>query len=456
MKFFILLSFLAHFFTILGQDSIVVVIRVIDKKTGEPIPNINATISLNNAKSFFQSGYQKAKFILKIPQKTDIQASFTHPIYETGKLNFTALLRSNEDTLFKEINLVSSRMQYVNQVVVKPIGTPYTVYESTRLSVADFEISPNGKLILLTYPKRLKKGSELLLYEENGKVLNSFEVPGEAQELVRDYRGNAHIVCKDNVLAIMTNENSFEVAQLDKDYFAKYVMPIIDTNRSKMYFSNFSSNYPAFDYFAYDQYDSTYTKIKNVIDKLMMEMYLSEFKFVDQRTKLWAHQKQLDTGIPKEVWIGATYFTQSIYYRELYAPLFHRNDSVFVFDYYSDQLLTYDYLGNPLDSVSMYHHYQPKATGWKKEVIQDPITGQLYGRFEKDGICFLGLIDTKSGEIVERIKLRYKYVDKIYVYDNFVYYIYRPFESPQKKFLYKEQLPYKFEKSGVLGFGKSE
>ncbi len=427
-----------------GQDSVVVVIRVVDKKTGDRIPNVNATIKVGTENAFFRNGYQSAIFSLKVPNKSSIQASFVHPIYETGKLNFNANLRADEDTIFREIALVSSRMQYVNEVIIKPVGTPYTIYESERLSVADFEITKEGKYLLLTYPKRLKKGSELLLYEHGVGVLNSFEVVGEAIELVRDYRGITHIVCKEHVLTVMLNGNNFQVARLDNDYFSKYVAPIIDTNRTKMYFSNFTENYPAFDYFSYDQLDSSYTKVKKVIDNLMMEMYLSEFKFVDQRTKLWAHQQQLETGIPKEVWVGSTIFTQSIYYKELYAPMFHRNDSLFLFDYYSDKLITYDYLGNPLDSVSMYHHYQPKSTGWKREIIQDQVTGQLYARFEKDGNCYIGLIDTKTGEIVERIQLEFKYVDKIYVHNNFVYYIYRPYESIQKKYLYKEQLPYRF------------
>jgi len=40
-------------------------------------------------------------------------------------------------------------------------------------------------------------------------------------------------------------------------------------------------------------------------------------------------------------------------------------------------------------------------------------------------------------------------VDKIAVHDNFVYYIYRPYETAQKKFLYRERLPYDFIKLSV-------
>jgi len=429
-----------------AQDSVVVRMSFYDKKTGESVQNVNATINLDGAKSFFKTSRANGMLEFIAPKDAKGTAFFTHGIFESSELKFTT--KSKEDTLDFSVNLVSQRIQYVGEVVVKPIGTPYVVYGSDRISVADFEIRNDGKLILLTYPKRLKKGSDLLLTE--GKtVLNSFHVPGVAEELVRDYRGNTHIVCEETVFGIQLNNGSLQVGQIEKPYFLKYIMPIVDTNHSKMYFSNFNSNYPAFDYFAYDLMDSTYRKIVNIQDDLMMEMFRAEYKWMDVRTQLWAKNKELETGIDAEIWVGANYFTKSIYYKELYAPLFHRNDSLFVFDYYADKLFTFNKYGDKLDSVDIYHHYQPKSTGWKKSLIQDHVTGQIYARFEKDGISYLGLIDTKTGEIKERIKLEYKYVEKIAVHDNFVYYIYRPFESPQKKFLYKEQLPYNFGKNAV-------
>jgi hypothetical protein len=56
----------------------------------------------------------------------------------------------------------------------------------------------------------------------------------------------------------------------------------------------------------------------------------------------------------------------------------------------------------------------------------------------------LGLIDLKTGNITEKVRLEFRYIDKIAIQNNFVYYVYRPFESTQKKFLYKERLPYTF------------
>jgi hypothetical protein len=440
MKLFIFSLLVLKSFISFSQDTTVVQFSFFDKKTGDAIPNVNCSASINDLKPFFLNSNQSGMIVFRVEANSKLLVSYSHPIYESSKFSKT-IGKSNlgKDTLKIVVDLVSTRVQYIGEVIAKPIGVPTVIYGSESLSVSDFEIQKDGSFVLLAYPKRLKKGSEILLY--NGKeVTFSMPVPNEAQELIRDFRGNTHVLCENTVYGIIPKKNTVQLSQIDRAYFTKYILPIVDTNRAKIYFSNFNKDYPAFDYFAFDQEDSVYSKIASIQDDLMMELYRSEYKWVDVRTKIWAKYKEIETGIDAEVWVGANYFTQSIYYKELYAPMFHRNDSLFIFDYYKDKLMIYSRFGEKLDSVPIYHHYQAKSTGWKKNVIQDQTTGAIYAHFEKDGNSYLGLIDTKTGEIKERLKLEYKYVDKIAINDGFVYYIYRPYESIQKKYLYNEKL----------------
>jgi hypothetical protein len=425
------------------QDSVRVIITVFDKQFGEPVQNVNLTISSGGITQYRQTNQTgRAEFYLRTGNAT---FSLSHPMYQGENYSRKVTLLDSVKFAFE---LQPIRSKEFKEVVVKAPGVPDTVFSSKRLSVADFEIQRNGDLVLLAYPKQLKKGSELLLY--NGQeIINSFTVPGTAEELVRDYRGNPHVVCAENVFGIYIEKSRIGIATIEKDYFLKYLAPILDTNKTKMYFSDFNPVYPAFSYFTYDQLDSTYMKICNIQDDLMMELYRSEYKWVDVRTKLWAKNKEYQTGIDAEIWVGANYFTQSIYYKELYAPMFHRNDSLFVFDYYKDKLRIFDAAGEPVDSIAIYHHYQPKSTGWKKQVIQDPITGVIYAVFDKAGYTYIGRIDTKTGEINEKVRMEFRYIDKISVHNNNVYYVYRPFESIQKRYLYKERLPYEFGASKV-------
>jgi hypothetical protein len=424
------------------EDSVLVRFEIVDKTYKEGIQNVNATLQINN-KTIIRSSNSKGRISIYVPNNAQLNYQLTHPLFESYSGTKKVSLKSSTDTSFISVEMLSYKGKTLNSVTVKAPGIPDTVFESKRLSVADFELLKNGQMVLLAYPKQLKKGSELLLY--NGvEVVNTFSVPGIAEELVRDYRGNPHVLCKDNVYGLYVSNSQIGISTLDKAYYLKYLAPIVDTNYSKMFFSNFSKDYPAFDYYAFDQFDSTYSKIIEIEDELMMELYRSEYKWVDVRTKLWAKNKEYETGIDAEIWVGANYFTQSLYYKELYAPMFVKNDTVFVFDYYKDKLFKFDAAGNRLDSVAIYHHYQPKTTGWKKQLIQDQATGEVYAVFDIAGFTYLGLVNLQTGEIKEKVKLEFRYIDKIAIQDNFVYYIYRPFESTQKKFLYKERLPYEF------------
>ena len=431
----------------------VVYIQFVDTKSGESIHNVNVLANVFDANAkvkdsiiyLLSSGKGVVSFKLEnVAVGTIINLNCSHPIYE----GYTKTLKTKSltDTLKVTLFLQATKSFQLKEVVVKAPGIPDTVFRSERLSVADFEVQKNGDILLLTYPKQLSKGSELVLYDGQ-QIITSFQVNDQAESLTRDYRGNTHIVCKDNVFGVFIKEDEIQLGMLPKPYFMKYVAPIVDTIQTKLFLSNFSKDYPAFEYYTFDQEDSSYRVILKIEDELMMELYRAEYKWMDIRTKMWAKNKELETGVDAEIWVGANFFTQSIYYKEVYAPMFQHNDSVYVFNYPKDRLEVYNKLGECKDSIAIYHHYNAKQTGWQTQLIQDKITGAVYAIYEKTGTTYLGLIDLKTGTIKEKVKLGFRYVDKIRVHDNVVYYIYRPFESVQKKFLYKEKLPYSFKVS---------
>jgi hypothetical protein len=431
--------------SLFAQDSVVVVVTVKSKMEQETIQNVQATIEIGS-KSFYKKTNTKGVFTFGTIKGAAVSFKLSHTQFSSSNEFKRISTRHRGDTVNLQFDMESIRTQRLDEMVVTAPGVPDTVFVSDRIHVSDFEMQNNGDLLLLTYAKRLKKGSELVVYDGIGTIKSRFQVPGIAQELIRDYRGNPHVVCERNIYGIHAKDESIGISTVPKEYYMTYLAPIVDTNKTKLYFSNFNKDYPAFDYFSFDQLDSTYKQILSIEDELMMELYRSEYKWADVRTKLWALNKEIETGVDAEIWVGANYFTQSIYYKELYAPLFHRNDSLFVFDYYKDKLYTFDAKGNELDSVGIYHHYNPRSTGWQKQLVQDRETGQIYAVFDRAGYTYLGWVDTKTGEITEQVKLHYRYVDKVAVHGNFVYYIYREFESTDKKTLFRERLPYDFGK----------
>ena len=369
------------------KDSVLVIVEMTSKTAKETIHNVSATIEIGKV-NYYRTSNMKGQFSFKALPGDAITLKLSHTHFNPTKELKRISSKFRGDTIEFNYQMEMVRVQDQDALVVSAPGVPVTVFKSPRLHVSDFEIQNDGDLLLLTYPKRLKKGSELLLFDGKN-VKSNFQVPGLAEELIRDYRGNPHVVCKDAIYGIYASDGQVGIGAIDKNYFYTYLAPIVDTNKTKLYFTTFNPDYPAFDYFSYDQLDSTYKKILSIKDDLMMELYRSEYKWVDVRTKLWARNKELATGVDAEIWVGANYFTQSLYYKELYAPLFHRNDSLFVFDYYKDKLYTFDEEGNSLDSTGIYHHYNPKSTGFKKELIQDRVTGQVYAIFELELVILI-------------------------------------------------------------------
>ncbi|PWL29612.1 MAG: hypothetical protein DCO96_07585 [Fluviicola sp. XM-24bin1] len=446
IRFYFSLLFVCSSLISLAQDSTLVSVTIVSKTKNETVQNVRATITMGST-SFFRNSNMDGKIEFKAPLGTNIDFKLAHSFYASASYE-KRVPKNAPDTLNFIFEMSFLKTKELRDIYIYPPGVPDTIFVSKRLHVADFELMNDGNILLLAYPKRLKKGSELIIYDGR-KALINFQVPKLAQELIHDFRGNPHVVCEDMVYAIQRSGQSVGIAQIPKNYYMTYVAPVVDTNATKMYFSNFNPDYPAFDYFVFDGLDSTYKKIMEVQDDLMMELYRSEYKWVDVRTKLWAKNLEIQTGVDAEIYVGANYFTQSIYYKEVYAPMFHRNDSLLLFDYYKDKLYTFNKEGDVIDSVEIYHHYNPKSTGWDKQLIQDESTGKIYAVYDRAGYKYLGYIDTKTGEVKEQVKLKYRYVDKIGIRDNFVYYIYREFESIDKRMLWRERLPYNFGEAEV-------
>lgn len=422
-----------------------------DKLTEDAIHGVR--ISANSGAFEAQTMTNMSGFAwIAVPEEIpELSVSTRHAFY--SEYENVLKIDHRRDTTRVVVRLTLEKIHMLQGVTVHPIGTPEVVYGSRRVSVDDFEFLPDGRLILLAYERTMKKGSEVMIYDEDESRI---ALPNEDKglELVRDYRGNPNVIGEKSVYGLVADQNRIQVGILDKEYYLSYIAPIVDTTTSKLFFSNYSDKYPAFDYFAYDNADSSYRKILGIKDDFMMELYRSEYKWVDVRTKLWAKEMENSTGVDAEIWVGASVFTQSIYYKELYAPLFRRNDSIFVFDHYKDLLYRFDKSGNKIDSLPIFYHLQPKNSGWRKLLLQDQVTGEIYSVYERNGNATIGRIDVNTGEIVESVPLHFKYPQKLLLRNNKVYYTYRPYESAQKKYLYSETLPVKAREARLQESGE--
>lgn len=440
MRNYLLLIFLLH--GALFAQQIVVKGKVLNMEDHQPIPGVH--ICLDSINRNVAVTDNQGTFVFSSKIRKGQQVFLVHTSFETLEFELSRNLLKDvkEDTLdFGALELSFGNRMF-GPVEVVSAKKPETVFGSEKFSVEDFELIGKDRILMLVYEKTLKRSSELILTNSDQEILSSYFIPGKAQELVHDFRNQVYLKKENKIFHIDVNQNDhIQMTELDMKAFREQLEPIEDSLYEDVYFSDFSEIYPKFNYFEFDREDSVYTDIKTIVDEVMMDMYRAEFKYVDVRTKIWAHNLQNETGIDKEDIVGASVFTKSIYYDPLYAPMYLKEDTVYVFDFYKDFM--YKFLSDygVLDSVGIYFHHKPKKNGWDNRMTQDLENDEIYALFNKFGYSYVKPINLQTGATDGVFKLYYRYVEKILVKGDYVYYTYRPFESIQKKYIYREKIP---------------
>lgn len=416
---------------------VIVIGKVVDKNNESVvIPDVNVFISANK----------------KNEVKTDINGKF--------ELNLTS---TGEDTIFFEhvgfestykIISVSDKKKAKNQAILLQIPMYYhelstftftaqkvdTVYGSPEHSVEDFLITEDGKLLLLAYERTLKKGAKIVLAGSDQKDISEATVPGDAKHLFKDYSGIPYVICENSVFAIEIVNDKIRFESVKEQDFYDFYHRVIDTLGSNFYYSTFNELYPAVSFIVTDRNDTTHHELMEIKDDFMMELYRAQYKYVSGRDKLWAYRQELATGIDKEIWIGATSFTQDILYKPVYAPLFIIRDTVHLFDQYKKQLYKFDSNHNLVDSLHLDFVQESQKEKWEQPLILDKQKELVYGLYNKGGYYYIKSVDCQDGKIDRELKLSNRFVERIKIFNGKVYYIYRPYESLQKKFIYSEDL----------------
>jgi len=408
-----------------------------DEEEVEPVMNAKVYIE-NNEKSVVYTN-RLGNFYLMVDIGNNknpvlVISSVQYDIYKL-QLKRNEIKTASTDTLKLKINLKFHELGTGVTVTARPD----TVFSSEKLSVSDFEFHEKN-YVMLVYEKKLEKDSKVIYVNENNQVLSSFTVPDVAKELYKDFAGKIYVVCEKKTYQVEVRDDVLSLYPLENNYFDKQVRPWVDTTENKAYFSDFVWYYPEFDYYVYNVEDSSYKNIRKVIDRPLMDLFRAQYKYVDGRDKLTAYRAQLETGVDKEIWIAIwSGFPNSIYYKELYAPMFIKDDTIMIFDHYTNKLFRYNSDNEPIDSVDISYHIGPDKKEWEQLLVKDLELGTIYSIYLRGGKYYLKELNTSTGEVKNVFSLYYKYPEQLQVKDGYAYYIYRPFESTQKKFLYKEK-----------------
>lgn len=399
-------------------------------------------IKLDHYNAAFTNIY--GEFELKLKKDIYYTLNTYHLAYESY---VTQLNTSNKDTIEVLIKL-KERTNYLDTIAVFASHKPETLVGKPNYGVYDFDFYED-KLILLT-AKRSLEHAEIKLTDYTGKEFMSYAIPkeaGEAQKLMHDHMGYTNLLCKDSIFSIEIINQLFVTYGVSKKEFEQSIKPVNDTANGNLYFNDQNINYPMFNYFyLHHSKPQLHNRLYTVINKDLMELYNWEYYYLPPRGQLEARKIAQEYKVDKKV-VAAMMsgFTKSLFYEPLYAPLFIINDTISLFDHQTDQILHFDKENNLIDSVKISYHHPKKWRTWKKQVYLDDTENKVYALFKNGANVFIKRINHVNGKIEGVHKFVNITADRIKIKDGYAYYIYRPFESTQEKFLYREVIQIKPE-----------
>ncbi|MBP6574489.1 MAG: hypothetical protein KA230_08560 [Flavobacteriales bacterium] len=331
-------------------------------------------------------------------------------------------------------------------------SAPEVIFQSDTLHAAMFEPGADGLWVLAyAHPRmwRDQARAGVVIYRDVVLVLMDTllnevarkPVPGECTGLHIGRKGEAYVLGTDRVWSVMYTDDRITFKTMVSAIFEEALRPWTDSLAGHWLGSDFDPTYPGFDHLAYEPVSDIVSIFCSVQDTFVMELFRSQYKYMSGHDKVVAMDAALRTGTDRETWAGyMTGFHNDLYFKAPYAPSFVRNDTILVFDHTAGQLRRFTARREPIDIIPFAYHKGRSGRAWTGRVMQDRSNGDVYALFEQDGRNWLCAIDPGTGELGPKRMLDGKWPEQVRVHGGHAYYTHRPFESVQKRTLYRERL----------------
>jgi hypothetical protein len=429
--------FISQFFY--GQQALEVRGLVHDVETGKAVADCHISLvggdvgAVSDAAGYFFLSFAS-------PNEGEVIIRIEHVAYSSKQVKLAA--EDMGDGALLHIGL-KPLVYSLEPVEVLSERMPEIVYASEQHSIADYEFIGDS-ILLLAYEKRLERASKIYLLNADLDLLDSIQVPYKVKAigLERDYADNVYLRAHLHIYQIAIGTDGLECLRVDAQNYEEQVVPIVTAKDEDFLFHTFSTHLPFFDYYVYHEAEDDYTHVQQVADEDMLTMCRAEYKYLSGRDKLNLFRMELESGVEKELLACMASFDGVPYYRPIYAPAFTHGEQLLIFDHPNSLLRVTDMEGTKIDSVAiLYHRPEKIMNNHFEHLVQDEVTEEVYAFFQyPGGKACLDRVDITTGAADRCFTYTYDYPEAIQVRAGEVYYTYRPFESLQKKYLYKEEL----------------
>ncbi len=133
------------------------------------------------------------------------------------------------------------------------------------------------------------------------------------------------------------------------------------------------------------------------------------------------------------------YFAKTVFYKEVYVPVFIFNDTIYLFDHVTGYVKRMLPSGDLIDQTEI--SYQNRLL-WDRKVYQDLRSNTYYTSFHQGGIHSFHKVDIASGQASKVFEIDYPFPEKIRIHDGKLYYLYRKAGNAERKALFENAIRY--------------
>ncbi len=329
------------------------------------------------------------------------------------------------------------------------VPEPEVVFQPKDLHVGTYHVNRDGLWVLVygqqqlwhrqeAAGERVWKEARLYLLDTLYQEMDRRALPTPVRGMHRDHLQRTLVEGMEEAWLAWYEEEGIQFGRVDRSTLYKAVLPWTDTVPGFLLGSNHDKTYPAFDHIAHSLIADTDRVYCSVVDEHVMALFRSQYKYMSGPNKVLAMDLAMETGIDKEIIAGyLTGFPDDLYFHAPYAPMFVVHDTVCVFDHYKARIHRFTKDLVPLASVPIVHHTQ---RDWDGLLLQDGATDQVLVVFARNARTWIRTVDPSTGALGTSTPLTFPYPEELQVFDGWIYYVYRPYGSLQKRTLYRERI----------------
>lgn len=388
----------------------------------------------------------------KYSQRTDAYGWFTLDIVRGERLIVTAAGYQDRRIDYADYRYVDSLTIYISSSAGRGLNTHVApkaenVYQKDFENVLDYAFLGDTLVVLahMDYKPRTARADEAYLrntinFNLYGKDFKRITLPDYVRGLYHDPLGGLWVMGNGYVLEVQRKRDDIHIVRADQEKFRSEVLPMKAVLPGSVFYSEMMPLIPHVTYKVFLESKNRLYPVRYIRNEQYFKDAPGDFRVLEPWELEEARKLEKEHKID-EVFFAPYLRTKvdKVAYDNVVTHAFDVDGKLVIYDVFNGWIYHHDNLGQPVDSMHMYHH---KFDGEKYlGMLQDRYTGKCYSLHSRGGSAFIRHIKAATGGAGTPIKLRNSFPENVRVYNGYVYYTYREPNTKEFRKLMREKLP---------------